>query len=640
MARAATGSRRRKPGQGPGGQGRNDAWEAKTVTSIDSAGPILRRALAGAVPLIIPVVLVAAAVALFLGTAEQRILTLFLINLIAVVATGVYVGNSGVTSFGHVGFMGLGAYASALLTLPPTVKATMLPNLPAWLAGAQLGFVASLVVAALVVGLFALLIGIPIARLSGSAASITSLGLLIIIHSVLNGAKDITRGSQTFFGVERLTTVPILLACVAIAILLARLFRDSTAGLELRASREDELAARAMGVDVARRRLFAWVLSAMLMAVAGGLLAHVLGAFSPKKFFFVDTFAILAMLIIGGPASVSGAVVGTFAITIITELARRFEEGPILPQLGLPQSFGLTQIVLGLGILIIMYRRPGGLFGLAEIDDWLFRRRIPAPAPALPQDAAPPDAALAADRVTKRFAGLVALDQVGLSVRPGEIVGLIGPNGSGKTTLINALSGVVPATEGAVRIDGRDIAGLPSHRVARLGIGRSFQNIRLFRDLTVLENVMVAVTGSGRGEGPTPERAMAALADLGLADLAGRRAGQLAYGEQRRVEIARALAMRPRYLLLDEPAAGMNPTESEALMRLLDDLRRRTGLGLLLVEHDLKLVMRLCDRVVVLNKGQVIATGAPRAVQADPAVVEAYIGRRAARRPDAMAAAG
>jgi branched-chain amino acid transport system permease protein len=620
------------------GAGRNDAREAKTVTSIDRAGPVVRRALAGAVPLIVPVALLAAGVVLFLGAAEQRILTLFLINLIAVVATGIYVGNSGITSFGHVGFMGLGAYASALLTLPAGIKATMLPNLPGWLAAAHLGFAEALVVAALAVGLFALLIGIPIARLSGSTASITSLGLLIIIHSVLNGAQDITRGSQTFFGVERLTTVPVLLACVAITILLARLFRDSTAGLELRASREDELATRAMGVDVARRRLAAWVLSAMLMAVAGGLLAHVLGAFSPKKFFFVDTFAILAMLIIGGPASVSGAVVGTFAITVITELARRFEEGPVLPQLGLPQAFGLTQIVLGLGILLIMYRRPGGMFGLAEIDDWLFRRRLPAPAAPLLAEPAPPDAALVATQVTKRFAGLVALDRVDLSLRPGEIVGLIGPNGSGKTTLINALSGVVPATAGTVAIDGRDIAGLPSHRVARLGIGRSFQNIRLFRDLTVLENVMVAVTGSGRGAGPAAERAMAALADLGVQGLAGRRAGQLAYGEQRRVEIARALAMRPRYLLLDEPAAGMNPAESEALMRLLDDLRRRTGLGLLLVEHDLRLVMRLCDRVVVLNKGQAIASGTPQQVQADPAVVEAYIGRRAARRP-AMAAA-
>ncbi|MDR6289570.1 branched-chain amino acid transport system permease protein [Inquilinus ginsengisoli] len=611
------------------------------MTSIDSAGPVVRRALAGAVPLIVPVTLLAAGVVLFLGAAEQRILILFMINLIAVVATGLYVGNSGVTSFGHVGFMGLGAYASALLTLPPAVKATMLPNLPGWLAAAQFGFAESLVVAALAVGLFALVIGIPVARLSGSAASITSLGLLIIIHSVLNGAKDITRGSQTFFGVERLTTVPVLLACVAIAILVARLFRDSTAGLELRASREDELAARAMGVDVARRRLAAWVLSAMLMAVAGGLLAHVLGAFSPKKFFFVDTFAILAMLIIGGPASVSGAVIGTFTITLITEFARRFEEGPVLPQLGLPQAFGLTQIVLGLGILLIMYRRPGGLFGLAEIDDWLFRQPIPVATAPLPAEAAPADAALTADRVTKRFAGLVALDAVDLSVRPGEIVGLIGPNGSGKTTLINALSGVVPATSGTVRIDGRDIAGLPSHRVARLGIGRSFQNIRLFKDLTVLENVIVAVTGSGRGRagGAVAERAMAALAELGVDGLAGRRAGQLAYGEQRRVEIARALAMRPRYLLLDEPAAGMNPAESEALMRLLDDLRRRTGLGLLLVEHDLKLVMRLCDRVVVLNKGQVIAAGVPDQVQADPAVVEAYIGRRAARKPAALAAA-
>jgi branched-chain amino acid transport system permease protein len=602
---------------------------------------LARRSLAGALPLILPVLLLTLGAGLFLGASEQQIVTIFLIDLVAVVATGIYVGNSGIMSFGHVGFMGIGAYLSALLTIPPATKAIMLPHLPALLGNAQLDLVSAMAVTALAVGLFAFLIGIPISRLSGSAAGISTLGFLVIVHSLLIGAKDITRGSQTFFGVPHLTSLPILAGCVVLAILAARLFRDSPGGLALRASREDEVAARAVGVDVARCRLAAWVLSAMLMAVAGALIGHFLGAFSPKKFFFADTFAILAMLIIGGLASVSGAVVGTVVVTLMMEIARRVEEGSFFTQFGMPQAFGLAQIVLGLGILVIMYWRRGGIFGLHEVDDWLFRRPLPKPGRLKPVEPAPAGTpiGLTAREVVKKFSGLLALDRVSLEVKPGEIVGLIGPNGSGKTTLLNAISGAVSATAGAISMDGRDISHGLAHRIARMGIGRSFQNIRLFKNLTVLENVAVAVASSGRGEGDAEAQAMAALHDLGLEHLALRRAGALAYGEQRRVEIARAVAMRPRYLMLDEPAAGMNPAESEALMRLLDDLRRRYGIGLLLVEHDLKLVMRLCDKVVVLNKGQVIATGTPDEVQKNPAVIEAYIGRRSGRAPAPAAAA-
>jgi branched-chain amino acid transport system permease protein len=592
-----------------------------------------RPAVLGALALILPVALIALGAGTLLGASEQRIVTIFLINLIGVVAIGLYSGNSGIMSFGHLGFMGIGAYLSSILTMAPALKAQALPNLPGFLANADMSLTVAIVISMIVVGLLALVIGIPISRLGGSAASISTLAFLVIVHSILNGAKDYTRGSQTFFGVERLIDLPSLTVWVALVIILARLFRDLPMGLELRAAREDELAAQAMGVDIPRRRLAAWVISAMMMAVAGAMIAHFLGAFSPKKFFFVDTFALLAMLVIGGIGSVTGAVAGTIVVTVVMEVARRIEEGPLLPSLGLPQVFGLTQLALGVGILIVMYRRPVGLLGYAEIDHWLLRGRVPV-AEVKPgvAKARHTGTGIKVTDVSKNFAGLVALDHVNLELQPGEIVGLIGPNGSGKTTLLNAISGAVPPSSGAIAMDDIPIAGLPAHRIARQGLGRSFQNIRLFKDMTVLENIEVAVSGSGRHSENIQTEAMAALTELGVEGLAQRRAGALAYGEQRRVEIARALALRPRYLMLDEPAAGMNSAETKALVELLRQIRDHYGIGLLLVEHHLELVMELCDRVVVLNKGQVIATGNARDVQRDPAVIEAYIGTK--KKPD------
>lgn len=263
-----------------------------------------------------------------------------------------------------------------------------------------------------------------------------------------------------------------------------------------------------------------------------------------------------------------------------------------------------------------------------------------------PQAASQVDGAvplLEARGLSKRFGGVQALANYHLRLGRGELLGLIGPNGAGKTTAFDLLTGVLRPTSGTIRVEGRSITGLPAYRFAALGIARTFQNIRLFRDLSVRENVMVALhmrhgahlfaTVLGlpvhrRAEREIADKTKALLDLLGLAHLARRRAGDLAYGEQRRVEIARALATEPRLLLLDEPAAGMNLQETTQLVEMISRIHRDFALTVILVEHDMRVVMGLCRRIQVINRGEVLAVGSPEEVQNDPAVIEAYLGTR------------
>lgn len=341
-----------------------------------SAHSPVTRSLVGTGVLGVPLALVAFGAMLLMGPLGDQLAINFLISLVAVVGFGIYSGNTGIMTFGHAGFIGLAAYASGLLTVPPAIKAQALPHLPAWIRDVQLPLLPAMAIAMAVVLVVALLFGLPLSRLSSAATPIATFTMLLIIFVVLAGAKDVTRGSQTFYGLPPSVNIPMALGAAVLAIFVARLFRESVTGLRLQASREDELASRSMGVNVPRLRLVAWVLSAAVVAVAGVLLGHELTAFSPKQFYIQLQFMLVAMLVVGGQATVTGAVVGTFGVSVLLEGARRLEthlNGLTVAGFTIENLFGLQEITLGLLIIAVMFWRRNGLFDFDELDDRLRR---------------------------------------------------------------------------------------------------------------------------------------------------------------------------------------------------------------------------------------------------------------------------
>jgi branched-chain amino acid transport system permease protein len=312
---------------------------------------------------------------------DKRVALTFLVNLVAVIGIQTFMGNSGVVTFGHVAFVGLGAYTSALLTTPPKTKelSSLIPDAPGFILHAELGFVPATLNAVALVMVFAAIVGVVFVRMSGAAAAIATLSLLVIVRVVLGNWEQLTRGPKTFFGVPEYTTLGSALAWCVVAIFVARLFRESGIGLRLRASRTDELASQAVGVDIKRARYAAWVLSAGIAAVSGALYAHLILAFAPQQFFFDLTFLLLVMAIVGG-STVSGAVVGAAGVTILTEFLRRQESGFDLGPLHVGEAFGLTTLALGVAVLLTVVLRPDGLLGRWELDEWLGRglRRLRA----------------------------------------------------------------------------------------------------------------------------------------------------------------------------------------------------------------------------------------------------------------------
>jgi branched-chain amino acid transport system permease protein len=537
-------------------------------------------------------------------------------------------GVAGLTSFGQAAFVGLGAYTAAYLTITHGVS----PWLTVWI-GLALTFVA-----ALVLGWITLRMSghyLPLATIAWGLSLFYLLGNLDFL-----GKYDGLLGvpALSFFGISLNTGRSffyLLWLLVVLAALAAIHLLDSRAGRALRAVKGGREMAEAMGVDTFRTKVTAFVLAALLASVSGWLFAHFQRTVNPSPFGLKMGIEYLFMAVIGGVGHVWGALVGAGVVKILEDQLQVW-----LPRL-LGGSGNYEIIVFGVLLILVLQYARDGIWAFIEARLPRVQRRVDwAEARALAERAKPPhgEVVLEVSAARKEFGGLVAVNDVSFSVRAGEILGLIGPNGAGKSTTFNLVTGVLPATRGAITLLGRRIDSLPSRQIARLGVSRTFQHVKMIAGMTVLENVALGAHLRGsKGvasamlrldraeERQLFKEAEKQLRRIGMADRMHELAGNLALGPQRLMEIARALCADPTLLLLDEPAAGLRLKEKQALADVLRQLRGE-GLSILLVEHDMDLVMGLVDRIVVMEFGTKLIEGTPEEVQASPAVRAAYLG--------------
>jgi branched-chain amino acid transport system permease protein len=531
---------------------------------------------------------------------------------IAVFGLSVVLGLCGQINLAQAAFFGFGAYAVGIGTTD-------------W----QMSYWLCLILGcglAVVAGAF---LGISTLRLGGHYLAMVTISFQQIVTLVMINAIWLTHGPD---GVSRIgrpslfaTSQGYLAFCVAMLAIVGYLvwhLPDTRLGRAMRAVRDNELAAGVNGVDVFRTKVYAFAICAGLGGLAGGLFAGGFAYVSPDQFSFAESIVFLTMSLLGGVASPIGSAIGTGLLILIPEWLRFLKSVP-----------GLYLAIYGLFVILIIRFMPDGIWGFVSAGFERWRAKIKSPPATKLLQLKPAtvggDIVLEVKGLSKHFGGLKAVDNVDIAVKRGGVHALIGPNGSGKTTTLNVLSGLYRATSGTILLDGTDVTNMPPHQRTAAGLGRTFQNIRLFRSMTALENVEIGAERPGNtmiGAGDTlTERAMEALTFVGLGSRANELISSFSYGHQRLIEIARALASNPTLLLLDEPAAGLNSTEKLELHELLKRIAAQ-GLTILIIDHDMTLVSEAAQHITVLNFGRRIADGESMAVLRHPDVVSAYLG--------------
>lgn len=553
----------------------------------------------------------------YVVTINQYFLTIVMqatIYGIAVLGMAVILGYTGQINLAQAAFFGLGAYAVALGTTE-----------------FGMGFWTALLLGVAVAAAAGFVLGLTTLRLGGHYLAMITISFQQIFDLILVNWTDFTHGPDGVAGISRPSLFGYELTDDRgyLALCILALYATITAvwwlprtrlGRAMQAVRENELAAGVIGVNTLAVKVTAFTLGAALAGLGGAFFSAGFAYISPENFSFKASVEFLTMALLGGAQSAFGAAIGTVLLILLPEWLRFLKE--------------IYLAAYGLAVIVIMVFMPEGIWGIAT---HLWRRVFGAP--QTPERSIAPlsldfpkgqsGTILSMRGVKKYFGGIKAVDGVEIDVTRGSVHALIGPNGSGKTTTLNILSGIYRPTSGTITFNGIDVTRKEPHFRAACGLGRTFQNIRLFPSLSVLENVII---GAQRPNSPTEQtyaaledRAMSALAFVGMADRADRIVKSLPYGHQRLVEIARALAGQPQLLLLDEPAAGLNQTEKQHLVTLLQRLRGH-GLTIFLIEHDMGLIMQVSDKISVLNFGRKIAEGTPHEVVNNPDVIAAYLG--------------